>query len=316
MFSIAEEGRGEGGSKSMGEFIGVRRVSRHSGIAPENVLDSNDSQAVNSRTSATTLARHASQPDFRAAFAVMEQLFDHIPDTVFFLKDSAGRYLAVNQSLVERCGLREKRELIGRHVRDIFPRDLAARYAAQDEAVLRTGRLIIDRLELHWYARGKSGWCLTTKLPLRDESGKVVGVAGISRDLRAPGDRESISSSLAGTLEFLEAHFDENISPASLAKHTGLSPIRFARIIKRIFRLTPSQLITQTRLAAASRLLMETDHPVAEIAHSCGFYDHSAFSRAFRSATSATPVEFRRRHTRTEAIPQNTRRSPRNPAYT
>ena len=242
-----------------------------------------------------TLARNAAQPDFRSSLAVMEQLFDHIPDTVFFVKDATGRYLAVNQSLVERCGLSEKPQLVGRHVRDVFPRELAARYAAQDETVLRTGRPIVDRLELHWYARGKSGWCLTTKLPLRDASGKVNGLAGISRDLRAPGDRESIPASLASTLEFLEAHFDENISPASLAGRAGLSPIRFARLIKRIFRLTPSQLITQTRLAAASQQLLETNRPVSDIAHACGFYDHSAFSRAFRSATGATPVEFRKR---------------------
>ena len=257
-------------------------------------MDSNDSQAVNSST-LIHLARHAAPTDFRADLSVMEQLFDHIPDTVFFLKDSSGRYLAVNQSLVERCGLREKSQLIGRHVRDVFPRDLAARYAAQDETVLRTGRPIIDRLELHWYARGKSGWCLTTKLPLRDGAGHIIGLAGISRDLRAPGDRESIPASLASTLEFLEAHFDDNLSPASLAKHAGLSPIRFARLIKRIFRITPSQLITQTRLAAASRLLLETSRPVSEIAHACGFYDHSAFSRAFRSAAGATPIEFRKR---------------------
>ena len=180
-------------------------------------------------------------------------------------------------------------------MRDVFPRELAARYAAQDETVVRTGRPIIDRLELHWYARGKSGWCLTTKLPLHDAESRVIGLAGISRDLRAPGDRESIPASLASTLEFLEAHFDDDLSPASLAKHAGLSPIRFARLIKRIFRLTPSQLITQTRLAAASLLLVETCRPVSDIAHACGFYDHSAFSRAFRSATGATPIEFRKR---------------------
>ena len=260
-------------------------------------MDSNDSQAVNSSTLTSIISRSASQPDFRASLPVMEQLFDHIPDTVFFVKDAAGRYLAVNQSLVERCGLREKPQLIGRHVRDVFPRELAARYSAQDENVLRTGRLIVDRLELHWYSRGKSGWCLTTKLPLRDVAGEIIGLAGISRDLRAPGDRESIPASLASTLEFLEAHFDENLSPASLAKHAGLSPVRFARLIKRIFRLTPSQLITQTRLASASRLLLETNQPVAEIAHACGFYDHSAFSRAFRSATGLAPTEFRRRRT-------------------
>ena len=225
--------------------------------------------------------------------ATMEQLFDHVPDTVFFLKDRAGRYLAVNQSLVERCGFREKLELLGRHVRDVFPAELAERFAAQDEAVLRTGRPIKDRLELHWYARGRAGWCLTTKLALRDHAGEIVGLAGISRDLRAPGDRDSIPASLVETLEFLEGHCGDPITPASLARNAGLSPIRFARIIKRIFRLTPSQLITQARLAAASVLLIESRQSVARIAYACGFYDHSAFTRAFRSATGSTPTQFR-----------------------
>lgn len=137
---------------------------------------------------------------------MFEQLFDHVPETVFFLKDSRGRYLAVNQSLVERCGLRDKRDLLGRHVREIFPKELAELYAKQDQTVVRTGRPIIDHLELHWYARRRPGWCLTTKLPMRDDAGNIVGVMGISRDLRAPGDAETIPASLAGTLEYLENH--------------------------------------------------------------------------------------------------------------
>jgi len=268
-------------------------------------LDWNNSQAVNSSTLASLSDRSAEHPGFRANLTVMEELFDHIPDTVFFLKDLTGRYLAVNQSLVERCGLREKRELVGRHVRDIFPIDLAERYATQDATVLRTGRPIVDHLELHWYERRRSGWCLTTKLPLRDDGRKIIGLVGISRDLRAPGDRETIPASLADTLEYLETEYAEEISPASLARRAGLSPIRFARLVKRIFRLTPGQLITQTRLAAASRLLAETDQPVSEIAHACGFYDHSAFTRAFRSATGMAPTEFRKtRRDRSRAVTQ------------
>lgn len=228
-----------------------------------------------------------------AVLAMIEQLFDHVPETVFFIKDRRGHYVAVNQTLVERCGLREKRELIGRHVRAVFPKELAERYANQDETVLRTGHPIIDRLELHWYVRRQSGWCLTTKLPWRDEAGNIAGLVGISRDLRAPGDRETIPKSLAATLEHLETHCADPLSPASLARHAGLSPVRFARLIKRIFRMTPHQLITQTRLAAASHLLRETDRSVAEIAFDCGFYDHSAFTRAFRSVTDLTPTQFR-----------------------
>ena len=154
----------------------------------------------------------------------------------------------------------------------------------------------MDLLELHWYTRRRPGWCLTTKLPIRDAGGQIIGLVGISRDLRAPGDKETIPATLANTLEYLESHYAEPITPASLARRASLPLVRFERLIKRIFRLTPSQLITQTRLAAASRLLRETDHPVASIAHRCGFYDHSAFTRAFRSAIGLTPSQFRTRN--------------------
>ena len=225
--------------------------------------------------------------------AVVTELFERVPDTAFFVKDLEGRYVLCSPSLVERCGLRTESELVGRHVREIFPAELGERYAAQDQQVLRTGRPLLDRLELHWYARRRTGWCLTTKLPLRDAAGKIVGLIGVSRDLRALRDASQVPSGLLAALEHLDAVFNEPLSTAQLAKRAGLSPVRFARVIKRIFRLTPSQLIAQRRLAAASRLLLESERSVAEIALACGFYDHSAFTRAFRAATGSTPTQFR-----------------------
>jgi len=227
------------------------------------------------------------------ALAALEQLFDHVRETAYFLKDRQGRYLMVNHSMVERCRLQDKRDLIGRDVREVFPKDLAEIYARQDRMVLETGRPILDHLELHWYASRRTGWCLTTKLPMRDPSGKVVGLVGISHDLRAPGDKDAIPASLAKALEALETRPEDPHSPRSLAKRAGLPPVRFARLIKRIFRISPNQLIMQTRLTAAAQLLRETDRSISDIAYATGFYDHSAMTRAFRSATGTTPTEFR-----------------------
>jgi AraC-like DNA-binding protein len=64
--------------------------------------------------------------------------------------------------------------------------------------------------------------------------------------------------------------------------------------MKRYFGLTPSQYIAKTRITAASRLLRETDQSVADIALSCGFYDHSAFTRTFGKMTGTTPSRLRR----------------------
>jgi PAS domain S-box-containing protein len=245
------------------------------------------------KTDIMALSKALTATDFPLApeLALIEQIFDHLPETAFFIKDKQGRYLSVNQSLVERCGLQEKQQLLGRDVTEVFPKRLAELYATQDQTVLRTGRPIIDHLELHWYARRQPGWCLTTKFPLRDATRSIVGVVGISRDLRAPG--EAIPATLASTLEYLENHCEDSISPRALAARANLPSVRFARLIKRIFRLTPNQLIAQTRLAAAARLLLETERSVADIAYACGFYDHSALTRAFRSATNLTPSQFR-----------------------
>ena len=225
---------------------------------------------------------------------VTAELFRNVPDTAFFVKDAAGRYALCNQSLAERCGFHSPDDLVGRRVRDLFPAELGERYAAQDEQIIRTGRPVVDRLELHWYSRRLTGWCLTTKLPLRDAAGNIVGLIGLSRDLRALQDSGQIPAGLLAAMEHLESNFHEPLSPTTLAKKAGLAPVRFARLIKRIFRLTPSQLIAQRRLAAASRLLLETERSVADIALASGFYDHSAFTRAFRAATGGTPTEFRR----------------------
>jgi AraC-like DNA-binding protein len=75
---------------------------------------------------------------------------------------------------------------------------------------------------------------------------------------------------------------------------TQMTPVQFARAIKRIYGISPMQLITKTRITAGARLLRETSHRVADIALECGFTDHSAFTRAFRAVTGMSPTEHRR----------------------
>lgn len=224
---------------------------------------------------------------------LLEMLFDHTPDIAFFVKDALGRYLFVNESLVERHGLRNKSQMIGRRPSDICPGDFGRIPAEQDAAVLRTGRPIVERLELHWYAPHKPVWCLTTKLPMRDATGAVTGIIGMSKDVRTPMPTKEIPKEITAALQNLESAFADPITPSALAQIAKLPGARFARIIKRIFGITPSQLIAKTRIAAASRLLHDTDRTIAEIALECGFSDHSAFTRAFRAMTSATPTQFR-----------------------
>ena len=218
---------------------------------------------------------------------LLEQLFDHMADTAFFIKDIGGRYIAVNNSLVERHGLRGKSQLIGRRPCEVYTGDFGRIPAEQDAMVLCTGRSIIERLELQWYVPQKPVWCLTTKLPLLDSDGNVIGIIGISKDVRIPIQAKEIPNGVAAALRRIESGYSEALTPGGLAKIAGV------RLTKRIFGVSPLQLITKTRIAAAARLLKETHRTIADIALECGFYDHSAFTRAFRAVTSVTLTQFR-----------------------
>lgn len=227
--------------------------------------------------------------------ALLDSLFDLVRDVAFFVKDADGRYLLVNQSLLLRHGLTRKDEAIGKRPCDICSGDFGRIPTEQDERVLRAGRPLIGHLELQWQRPHEPVWCLTSKLPIRDASGAITGLIGFSQDVRAPLDTTEIPSAFATAVGELERDPSAPLTPILLARKSGMSPQRVARLTKRVFGLTPLQLIAKTRLTIASRLLRDTTRPIAEVAVACGYSDQSAFARAFRSTTGFTPLEYRRR---------------------
>ena len=221
-------------------------------------------------------------------------LFDQADDIAFFVKDAQGHYVAVNESLVTRHGHKDKAEVIGKRPCEICPGDFGRVPTEQDRRVLQTGKPLLAHLELQWYRPHRPVWCVTTKLPIYRADNEVIGIVGISHDVRAPIERQMIPAALAAALEEFERDLSCDVTSNWLATRSKLSPQRLARLTSRLFGITPTQLIAKTRITAATRLLRKTDHSVSDIAHACGFYDHSAFTRAFRSATGVTPSEYRR----------------------
>ena len=222
-----------------------------------------------------------------------EQLFDLISDTVFFVKDREARYVAVNRTLVRRCSLGSKAELLSKTTIEIFPAPMAESYHEQDEQVLEKGAQIRDLLELHLYVKGKPGWCITTKLPLRGKNGKIVGLVGISKDIPVPETRDSGFKELAGAVEYIQNHYGRRLTIKSLARMCGLSVYQFERRMKRVFQLTAGQFIIKTRIQTACELLGSRSNSIVDIALKCGFSDQSAFTRQFKVTTGMTPTQYR-----------------------
>lgn len=256
------------------------------------------SRTVKSRTKPPD---SSDSPELRAIdLPTLQALFDLAPDVAFFVKDTHGCYVTVNQSLLDRHGLRDAAEALGKRPSEICPGDFGRIPAEQDERVLRTGKPLVEHLELQWYRPREPVWCLTTKLPLHDAEGRTIGIIGFSRDVRTPVQPEDIPLAFAAAIAEFEESPADHCSPSTLAARSGLSAAQCAKLIKRIFGLTPSQFIVKTRISAGSQLLRDTQQSVAGIAQDCGYQDQSSFTRAFRAVAGLTPLEYRRRHQSSE----------------
>jgi AraC-like DNA-binding protein len=198
----------------------------------------------------------------------------------------------VSDGMVYRAGRRSKEELLERTTLEIFPPPLGKAYYEQDRRVLDSGTEMRDRLELHFFPEG-SCWYLAHKFPLRDREGRVVGLAGFSWDVNHPKTGDGPYRMVAEAVDYLKQNHAEPIRVEELARMAHLSMARFERLIKRVFYLTPGQLLARTRLEAAARMLAEGEQSIAEVAHACGYTDHGAFCRQFKNAAEMTPSEYR-----------------------
>ncbi len=227
-----------------------------------------------------------------AHFRLLEPVFDALPDVAFFVKDANGRYALVNRTLAMRCGYKEKRDLLGKTAEEVFPRRFGSSYFEQDMATISAGQQLTDQLELHLYPGRQPGWCLTCKEPLRTADGRVVGLAGVSRDLKAQEASHPAYSKLADVVQYIQDHYVQPLNLRQLAQMAGMSVAQLERYFHKVFHLTPRQVLLKTRLDAATAFLVTHDK-VTDVAALCGYTDHSAFTRQFKATVGVTPTEYR-----------------------
>ena len=112
---------------------------------------------------------------------LLRTLIDNLPDCIY-AKDTAGRKTLANPADLKNLRCRTEAEAIGKNDFDLFPRELAEKFWADDCRVL-AGEAVINREEYFYDEMGEKRWLLTSKLPLHDQSGEIAGLIGIARDI-------------------------------------------------------------------------------------------------------------------------------------
>jgi len=113
---------------------------------------------------------------------LLRTLIDALPDYVF-VKDTAGRFMLSNLAHAHAVQVANPDDLVGKTASDVFPSELAAQFAADDQEVMMSGEPLISQERLTMDAAGDTIWGATTKVPLRDNHQQIIGVVGISRDI-------------------------------------------------------------------------------------------------------------------------------------
>jgi PAS domain S-box-containing protein len=113
---------------------------------------------------------------------LLSTMMDNLTDLIYF-KDCESRFIAVNRLFLSRAGFKDQSEIIGKTDKDLYGQVHAAEALADEQMIIATGKPIVGIEEKETWPDGRETWVSTSKVPIRDASGKIIGTFGLSRDI-------------------------------------------------------------------------------------------------------------------------------------
>jgi PAS domain S-box-containing protein len=139
-----------------------------------------------------------SEKKFRTLSTQFEAILDHIPGHVFY-KDKSNNFIRVNRFMADEHG-KSKDELEGKNLADFYPEADAAKYYEDDLLVFNSGAPRLN-IEENWVTPKGVKWVNSSKIPFVDDSGKTIGIIGISMDIT---EKKKYEQTLRETNDYLE----------------------------------------------------------------------------------------------------------------
>lgn len=113
---------------------------------------------------------------------LLRVLIDNLPVTIY-IKDTECRKIIANRADLDIVGAKSEAEIIGKTDIECYNNEIGLRGYIDDKKVIETGEAILNREEDFYDINGNLRWLLTSKIPLTDENGKIIGLVGIGRDI-------------------------------------------------------------------------------------------------------------------------------------
>jgi len=159
----------------------------------------------------------------------LQALLDNIPDRIYF-KDIQSRFLNLNKALVKRLGVASPEQVIGKTDFDFQLPERAKEFYADEQRIMQTGEALINKTEKQVMPNGDITWTSTTKAPMRDAQGNIIGLVGINRDITKQKQAEEALHQSEGKLQQfaqqLERSNRELQDFAYVASHDLQEPLR------------------------------------------------------------------------------------------
>lgn len=224
-------------------------------------------------------------------------LFAYLPQIYFYAKDREHRYVGVNEPVLRDVfDLGSASDLLGKTDADFQPPTLADAYHQEDRKVFDGGQTIANQVWLVPHIRGTPRWYKSTKTPLKDRLGNVLGLAGVMYPITTPAEQSQSFRELSPVIRHIESNYTQSISMEAMATSVGLSKSHFNQRFRELLRMSPTKFVLSRRMEHARRLLTETDDTITNIAVAVGFYDQSHFTKKFRQFAGITPLAYRKRY--------------------
>lgn len=226
------------------------------------------------------------------------QLLDLDFKTFYYIKNRRKEFLWMNTPLRELHGVKGN-SFIGKTDYDYSPKDLAFLYQTEDDSVFETRRPVINQPWIVNDRYGKHKWYISSKFPLFSPKNRIIGLAGVMRNVTDEIARSPLNE-MSNVVDHIFRYFHEKIDIDRLASKVHLSLSQFERKFRTLFHMPPGAFILKVRIDASVRLLIESDYSITEVAHQCGFFDNSHFTRNFRKNMGITPLAFRKKYGQTD----------------